>query len=230
MKGASSAQSPRPPAGEGEADERGAAVAEKDHGAARPEVVRQKAQARADERGREVHEIALLRLGNGDAGGSGAARAAAPAWLSSPPPRMGVGRSGRSSTLAHRQDPQPVTRGGIEVAKHVEPGRSRSPEQRDQAPSIEGKLSAVEDDEAGAGFPGRGKQIVGPDARQRDPAPLAVEGDEWLPVEEHRVARLGRGDPARRLPVHEGADVRPEDGLERPRRQDQCDQEDQRRG
>src|SRR5262249_23160954 len=38
--------------GEGEADERGAAVAEEDHGAARPEVGRQKAQTPADERGR----------------------------------------------------------------------------------------------------------------------------------------------------------------------------------
>src|SRR5262249_27822475 len=144
--------------------------------------------------------------------------------LSSPPPttapwfdttRMGVGRS---STLAHRQDSQPVARGSIEVAKHVEPGRSRPPEQRDQAPAIEGKLAAVEDDEAGAGFPGRGEQIVGPDARQRDPAPLAVEGDEWLPGEQPRGARLGAGEPARRLPRHEGAPVRAEDALEGPRR------------
>src|SRR5262249_59837387 len=97
--------------------------------------------------------------------------------LSPPPPttapwfdttRTGVGRS---SMLAHRQDSQPVTRGGIEVAKHVEPGRSRPPEQRDQAPSIEGKLAAVEDDEAGPGLPGLRGQTVRPAPRHREPAP-----------------------------------------------------------
>src|SRR5207244_547591 len=45
--------------GEGEADERGAAVPEKDLGAARPEVVRHEAEARAHQRGRQVHEVAL---------------------------------------------------------------------------------------------------------------------------------------------------------------------------
>src|SRR5713226_6668296 len=54
-------------AGEGEADERGAAVAEKDLGTAGTKVVRQEAEARAHQRGRQVHEIALLRLQRGDA-------------------------------------------------------------------------------------------------------------------------------------------------------------------
>src|SRR5262249_60806628 len=97
--------------------------------------------------------------------------------LSPPPPttapwfdttRTGVGRS---SMLAHRQDSQPVTRGGIEVAKHVEPGRSRPPEQRDQAPSIEGKLAAVEDDEAGAGLSGPRGPVSGAGRAPRGSAP-----------------------------------------------------------
>src|SRR5262245_10421489 len=63
--------------GEGEADERGAAVAEEDHGAARPEVVRQKAQTRTDERRRVVHEIAVVRVekGGGEKGGGEASGA-----------------------------------------------------------------------------------------------------------------------------------------------------------
>src|SRR2546425_2243621 len=127
--------------------------------------------------------------------------------LSSPPPtmwpwfdttRIGVGRPGGSPTLADRQDPQPVARSGIEVAENVQARRGRPPKQRDQARSVGGKLAAFESDEVGPRLPSHREEIVRPDARDRYPAPLAVKGDERLPVEQDRIARLGRGDPARR--------------------------------
>src|SRR2546422_11604434 len=120
--------------------------------------------------------------------------------LSSPPPttrpwfdttRIDDG----SSTLVDHQDPQPVGRSGVEVVEHVQSGGGRTPEQRDQARSIEEELAAVEHDETGARLPSGGEQLVRPDARQGDPAALAVEGDQRLSVEQDRVTGLGLGDP-----------------------------------
>ena len=127
--------------------------------------------------------------------------------------RIGVGRPGGSPTLVDRQDPQPVARSRIEVAENVQARWGRSPEQRDQARSIVGKLAAVEYDEVGPRLPSRREQIVRPDARDRYPAPFAVEGDEWLPIEQDRIAGLSRGDPACRLPVQSRTGVRAQDGL-----------------
>src|SRR3989449_3071341 len=156
--------------------------------------------------------------------------------LSSPPPtmwpwfdttRIGVGRPGRSPTLADRQDPQPVARSGVEVAENVQARRGRPPEEADQARSIVGKLAAVEYDKAGPRAPSRREQIVRPDARDRYPAPLAVEGDEPLPVQQDRIAGLGRGDPACRLPVPSRASVGTQEGMERRGRKEEHDHEEQ---
>src|SRR5499426_1590917 len=154
--------------------------------------------------------------------------------LSSPPPttapwfdttRIEAGREGRSPTLVHHQDAQAVGRRGVEIAQDVQTRRWRAPEQRDQARPIEEELAAVEHDEPGAGVARDGEQLVGPDTRQRDPAALAVERDERLAIEQHGIAGLGLGNPARRLAIERRARVRTQDRLKRPWHQDERDRE-----
>src|SRR6266850_7757526 len=156
--------------------------------------------------------------------------------LSSPPPtmrpwfdttRIDAGRGGGSPTLADHQDPQPVGRRGVEIAEDVQSRRRRTPQQWNQARSIEEELAAVEHHETGTGASGGGEQLVRPDTRERGPAPLAVEGDEGLAVEQDRIAGLGLRHPARRLPVQRGTGVRAQDRLERPGHQDERDHQRQ---
>src|SRR5262249_24113067 len=112
--------------------------------------------------------------------------------LSSPPPttapwfdttRIDAGRDGRSPTLVHHQDAQPVGRRGVEIAEDVQTRRRRAPEQRDQARPVEEELAAVEHDELGAGVARDGEELVGPDGRRRDPAGGPGRPDEALAIE-----------------------------------------------
>src|SRR6185369_10755826 len=113
--------------------------------------------------------------------------------LSSPPPtmvpwfdttRIDAGRDGRSPTVDH-QDPQPVGRSGVEVAKDVQSRRRRPPEQGNQSRAIEEELAAVEHHEPRARLSGGRQQFLRPDTRVRNPATLAVDRDERLAVEQY---------------------------------------------